>query len=103
MVKVFISQPMKGKTDAEILAERERIIMEVKGLIQDEVEIIDSFIPESAPKDSIEAVWMLGKSIQLLSEANVAYFAKGWRAARGCKIEHEVAREYGLTIIDFEN
>ena len=103
MVKVFISQPMKGKTDAEILAEREKIIMEVKGLIRDEVEVIDSFIPESAPKDSIEAVWMLGKSIQLLSEANVAYFAKGWNAARGCKIEHEVAKKYGLTIIDFEN
>lgn len=103
MIKVFISQPMKGKTDAAILAEREKIIMDVKGLIQDEVEVINSFIPESAPKDSIEAVWMLGKSIQLLSEANVAYFAKGWNTARGCKIEHEVAEKYGLTIIDFEN
>lgn len=103
MIKVFISQPMKGKTDAEILAEREKIIMEGKELIQDEIEVIDSFIPESAPKDSIEAVWMLGKSIQLLSEADVAYFAKGWSTARGCRIEHEVAQKYGITIVGSED
>lgn len=29
-MKIFISQPMRGKTDAEILAERERAIKAAK-------------------------------------------------------------------------
>lgn len=37
-MKLFISQPMKGKTDEEILAERENAISKFKN-----VEVIDSF------------------------------------------------------------
>lgn len=43
MKKLFISQPMKGKTDEEILKERETAIKEAEQLIGEPVEIIDSF------------------------------------------------------------
>ena len=36
----------------------------------------------------------LAKSIELLDQADMVYFAKGWESARGCKIEHLVAHEY---------
>ena len=42
----------------------------------------------------------LGKSLELLSTADIAYFAKGWENARGCRIENTCAIEYGITVIE---
>ncbi len=97
-MKLFISQPMKGKTDEQILKERDIAIQEVKELVGDDVEIIDSFF-EDAPHDA-RPLWYLGKSLELLSTADVAYFAKDWDKYRGCKIEHICAIEYGIDCIE---
>ena len=96
MKKLFISQPMKDKTDEQIKAERERIIEEVTKENGD-VKVIDSFF-ESAPHDA-RPLWFLGKSLELLSTADYAYFADDWDKYRGCKIEHECAKEYGIKIV----
>lgn len=98
MKKLFISQPMKGKTDEEILAVRNKAIASAEKHLGEKVEIIDSFF-QSAPADA-KPLWFLGKSIELLSNADVAYFAKGWDEARGCKIEHECALQYDIEIIE---
>ena len=74
MVKVFISQPMRDKTDEEIKKERERAIEEVKKKFNDDVKIIDSFF-EGAPHDA-KPLWFLGESLRKLSDADVAYFCK---------------------------
>ena len=42
---------------------------------------------------------VLGKSIELLSTADLAYFAKGWETARGCIIEHSCAVAYMVETI----
>lgn len=100
MKKLFISQPMKGKTDEEILKERENAIRSAEKQVNEPVEVIDSFF-QAAPADA-KPLWFLGKSLELLASADVAYFAKGWNEARGCKIEHTCAVEYGiLTIEDY--
>lgn len=96
MIKLFISQPMKGKTDEEILRERQKALEEVKDMFKDEgIELIDSFIQE-APDDATP-LWYLGKSLELMSEADLVYFVDGWENARGCNIEHKCAHEYGIT------
>lgn len=41
----------------------------------------------------------LAVSLEHMSLCHAVYFAKGWQNARGCKIEHEVALNYGLEII----
>lgn len=38
-------------------------------------------------------------SIENMSLCHAAYFCKGWESARGCRIEHEVAKAYGLKIL----
>lgn len=96
--KLFISQPMNGKSDEEILAVREQAIKTAKKMIGCEVEVIDSFF-QNAPADA-KPLWYLGESLKLLSTADVAYFAEGWNEARGCKIEHECAKEYGIDRIE---
>ena len=35
-----------------------------------------------------------------MAEADVVYFGSNWKSARGCKIEYEVAKEYGIDIIE---
>lgn len=101
MLKLFISQTMNGKTDKEILREREQIINWIKAHYGS-VEVIDSFVKENAPNDVNVSLWYLSKSIEFLSMADVAYFTSGWQDARGCKIEHECAEAYGIQIIEEE-
>lgn len=101
MKKLFISQPMRGLTDEEILKAREEIRARAENIIGEPVEVIDSFIGEYPGEiNKYIPVWYLGKSIQFLSQADVAYFGGDWRNARGCKIEHEVADKYGIKIIE---
>lgn len=95
-MKIFISQLMRNKTDEEIIAERQKITDACKKEYGD-VEIIDSFF-EGAPHDA-SPVWFLGKALEKLSEADAVYFADGWNNARGCRIEHTVASEYGIKIL----
>ena len=47
MKKLFISQPMKGKSDADILAERKKAIKSAEDMIGEPVEVIDSFFQEA--------------------------------------------------------
>lgn len=96
--KLFISQPMRGKSDEEILAERQKAIESAERYLGESVEVIDSFF-QSAPAD-VRPLWFLGKSIELLSTADIVYFAKGWEDARGCRIENECAIQYGITVIE---
>lgn len=101
IVKIFISQPMRGKSAEDILAERERAIAKVrKHYPKQKVEIIDSyFANELPPKDSNKALYFLGKALEMLARADVAYFAPGWAECRGCKIEHEAAVNYGIEVV----
>lgn len=98
MKKLFISQPMKDKTDAEILAVREQAIQSAKNLLGEDVEVIDSFF-QDAPHDA-KPLWFLAKSLELLATADVVYFAKEWEKYRGCRIENTCAVEYGITVIE---
>ena len=98
MKNLFISQPMRGKSDADILAERQKAIKSAEEKVGEPVEVIDSFF-QSAPVGA-KPLWFIGKSLEFLSDADIAYFAKDWQKARGCKIEHERAVEYGIPRID---
>ena len=97
MKKLFSSQPMKDKSNEEILEVRAKAIESAERELGEKVEVIDSFF-ENAPVEA-NPLWFLAKSLELLSTADVAYFAKGWEEARGCKIEHTCAIEYGIELV----
>ena len=97
MTKIFISQPMNGKTNEEIESKRNHIISRLTlqfARENEHIEIIDSFFKD-APHNS-KPLWYLGESIKLMSEADIAFFCDGWQIARGCQIEHDCALEYGI-------
>lgn len=99
MIKVFISQPMVDKSEEEILNTRRVAILEINNMFPNEnIEVIDSFIPDNPHSD--KPIWCLGESLQYLSDAQFVYFCKGWKKARGCKIEHAVAVAYKIPHVE---
>lgn len=90
-MKIFISQPMKDLSEEEIRHNRMKAVKKIKSLYGDDVEIIDSYIDGGGTP-----LWYLGKSIELLSTADVAYFVSGWNRASGCRIEYMCASDYGI-------
>ena len=98
-MKIMISQPMRDKTEQQIRDERETI---VKGMKEEGIEIIDTIFTEEAPKDCDTAIYFLAKSIEAIGKVDAVYFMRGWEKARGCKIEHQVAVEYGKKLF-YEN
>lgn len=98
MKKVFISQPMNGLSDEEILNNRKHALKLLEKYMDgEEFEIIDSFF-QSAPHGA-KPLWFLGKSLELLSNADFALFLEGWEKARGCRIEQICCQEYGILCI----
>ena len=99
MKKVFISQPMRGLTDEEIIQHRESLRNKIADILEEEVLILPSFFEGFEPKGNIPVAY-LGKSISLMAEADVVYFSCDWKKAKGCRIEYEVAKEYAMDIIE---
>lgn len=100
MLKVFISQPMRDKTPADIKTTRAKAVATVHELFHNEpsIEIIDTYFPDAG--NVVKPLWYLGESIKRLAEADIAYFCKGWDQYRGCRLEHTCAYEYGINIIE---
>ena len=103
--KIFISQPMANLSKDEIIDRRKEIVKKIK-------ELNENFIIPETYLDSYEEMQsedlnifvnvpllFLSKSIEVLSKCQFAYFSKGWENSRGCKIEYECAKKYGITII----
>lgn len=100
--KAMISQPMSGKIEKEIYKVREKAIdfLEKNGYEVVDTLFTDEWVNENIKSDNVSTpLFFLAKSIEKMSKCNAVYFCKGWEEARGCKIEHECAKMYGLKII----
>lgn len=103
-MKAMLSQPMAGKTEQEITETRNRAI---KALEDKGFEVVNTrFTDEWYSPDAMRArgvenipICFLAKSLENMSLCDTVYFCKGWRQARGCRIEHEVALAYGMNVI----
>ena len=103
-MKAMISQPIAGKSEEEIIATRERAIETLESTGYEVVNTL--FTDKWYSKENMEQrgviqipLCFLAKSLESMSLCHAAYFCKGWEQARGCRIEHEAAIEYGLTIL----
>lgn len=98
-MKVMISQPMNGRNQEEIKKERQDIIEKFNKM---HIEVINTLFNEEVPDNCNVAVYYLGKSISAMKDIDALYMCDNWSNARGCKIENQVAREYGIKILDKE-
>ena len=89
--KLFVSLPMRGLTDDEILEKQKKILEPYK----DEYELMDTVIREDPPNPN-NPVWYLGGSVQMLGDADLVIFASNWADAPGCRIERMICALYAI-------
>ena len=108
MKKAMLSQPMNGFTEEQIGESRNRAVeyLTTNGYEVLNTLLADEWYAEWYGKESMKQrgvrqipVCFLAKSLENMSLCDTVFFVKGWEDARGCKIEHEVAKQYGLEII----
>ena len=107
---IFISQPMTGKSEEEILATRQEAIDKIHQLFDAdgvEINIIASYIDDATRKHFKERVsddinwdiFWLSQSLERLAMADMIWLCDGWEYSNGCNIELECATRYGISIM----
>ena len=91
-MKIMISQPMRSKANEQIRQEREELVKELE--IQGH-EVVDTIFEGEMPIECDMPMYLLAKSIEAMSKADAVVFMRGWEDARGCRIEHQIALDYG--------
>ena len=98
MKKLFVSVPMKGRTEEEIKASIQKMKKIAEIYEGEELELIDSYIEDNPPKDNDEAVWYLGESLKKLAQADVFMGICESYDWNGCCIETQTANVYGIKV-----
>lgn len=97
-MKVFISQPMIGFSREDVLRRRQEVKLRLFHELGDyNIEFIEPRVSYS------DQILNIGESIKRMAGASVAYFMHGWEKHRDCIIEHEVAVQYGIRCIMYED
>lgn len=102
-MKAMFSQPIAGKHPSEIRATREKVIETLQSL---GYEVINTTVDDAYYQDKLSdpetvnpALCYLVKSLDNMTKCDAAFFCKGWEYSRGCKLEHDIAKAYGIKII----
>lgn len=96
MKKLFISCPMNGRTEENIRKSMEKMHRIAEIVFDQELEVIPTYITDNPPKNAQQAVWYLGKAIQMMAEADF-YIGIGYSDFfHGCSVENDIAQKYGI-------
>jgi hypothetical protein len=90
-MKVFVSCPCRGLSGSEITADRRRIVTACG--------FPDAQIIAYTPEGNHTPLSCLAKGLPLMEQADIVAFSANWQTARGCRIEHQIATDYGLPMI----
>lgn len=97
MEKLFISCPMRGRTEEQIRNSMDQMHKIAEAIFDEKFEVIDTLIADNAPACNRAQLWYLGKSIEMLSQADafigVYDDQKGFD---GCIVENYTAKLYGI-------
>lgn len=96
MKKLFISCPMKGRTEENIKNSMARMHKIAELIFDQELEAIDTYIPGEAPEGMNRGIWYLGESIKRMAAADYFIGIGYSEVFRGCEFEFEIANAYGI-------
>ena len=99
--RAMISQPMRGVADDDVEAVRSAASARLSAMGYSVVDTLfrDDYNDAVAKGVKNVGIAMLARSISAMSKCDAALFCCGWELARGCRIEYEVARSYGLDLL----
>lgn len=83
---------MGGKTEAQIIEERLSLENKIIRYLGPNVQ----FLNTNFNFPGKNALFYLAKSLEVLSQADIAFFAERWENYKGCKIEHQCCLDYGI-------
>lgn len=95
-IKIMLSSPMAGKTKEEINNERDKMADLLFDYYDDNCVIKATVIKNHEEKSALEC---FSESIFFMSQVDVLAMGFGWENARGCKLEHQIAKAYGLSVV----
>ena len=96
MKKLFISCPMKGRTEENIKNSMARMHKIAELIFDQELEAIDTYIPDEAPEGVNSKVWYLGESIKRMADADYFIGIGYSEVFKGCEIEYKTADAYRI-------
>lgn len=108
MTKVFISQPMTGLDEEDILFTREKEKAKVRLMFGDDIEFASSYVYEDARKRLEEkykddntnwGIYWLTRSLGSMCTCDTLWLVEGWENSKGCQIEREIAEMYGIEVL----
>lgn len=106
-MKIFISQPMTGLSEEEILFTRKKEEIKARLMFGDDVEFASSYIYENIRKRLEEKykndntnweIYWLTRSLGSMYTCDTLWLVEGWENSKGCQIEREIAEMYGLDV-----
>lgn len=101
MKKLFISCPMKNRPEENIRMTLDRLHKIAEAVYGESLEVTPTYIKDdTAPKCKTEGLWYLGKSIELLAQADYFIGICGDNAFQynGCTVEIDAAKLYGVPV-----
>lgn len=104
MKQVFISLGMTGRQTDDVLNDIDRAIEYIaKNILNPDDELKECIFTNFnciTPIGESRRLYCLGEAIKRLGECDVCYFVRGWEKYKGCRVEREVCKAYGIEIID---
>ena len=93
-MRIFLSLGMRGRDEKDVLHDIEEATFYIKRIYPN-CEVINSYQQEEAPEDA-GPTYYLGRSIQILGSCDQVWFINDWKNYRGCRVEYEVCKIYGI-------
>lgn len=106
-VRIFYCLPMSGRSDEDILNQIDEECVKISDLIRTistdvDIEILCNYRSSDknigfSPDVKHQSLYFLGRGISSsMMRADIVVFGKGWKDARGCRIEKAICEEYNL-------
>lgn len=95
-MKIFLSQPMTGRTNEQIRLERQELVDYYTSIGH---EVIDTVFNFGDVDTKHIGVYYMGYSIVAMADADLVVFMDGWQNSRGCRLELELAKQYEVPFV----
>lgn len=101
MKKLFVSVPMRGRTEENIKSTINKLHTIAEAIVGEELELIDSYFDDFPNGAEVKhpKIYYLGKSIQKLAEADYFISTDLKYEFKGTQHEYSIACDYGITIL----
>ena len=96
MKKLFISCPMRGRTEENIRKSMEKMHKIAEIVFDQKLEVIPTYIEHDPPETTDKRIWYLGQSILMMADADFYIGIRWTEDFVGCEIENKVASCYNL-------